>query len=417
MPLTVDPSGFVDTRKLIAEHEERKRQAERAANGDAREEPQPASGPEDYGANGGQQRAKSDSDQDHLPPLPFIDMSAWDEVPAPPRHWLVHDRIPRRQPTILSGHGEAGKSTLLLQLLCATVLGRDWLGLLPEPGPAIYLDAEEEEDELHRRLDPILEHYGARYADLVAGGLKLMSYAGKDMVLGIVDKQGRVQATDLYKRLYREACALQPKLVAIDGLSDIYVGNERERGQVRQFMGLFRRLGIDADCAPVIAAHPSLEGIKSGSGISGTTQWYNSIRAQMYLKTADEDDEEQEGSSESDLRELQFLKNQYGRKGHAIRLQWQNGLYLPVPSQGTLETLAAEQKVDALFLELLRRFTKEGRNVSDKKSPTYAPAQFADEPQAKKAKVTNKALTDAMRRLFAAGKIRNVRDGPPSKMR
>src|SRR5262249_15281487 len=247
--------------------------------------------------------------------------------------------------------------------------------------------------------------------------LKLMSYAGKDMVLGIVDKQGRVQATDLYKRLYREACALQPKLVAIDGLSDIYVGNERERGQVRQFMGLFRRLGIDADCAPVIAAHPSLEGIKSGSGISGTTQWYNSIRAQMYLKTADEDDEEQEGSSESDLRELQFLKNQYGRKGHAIRLQWQNGLYLPVPSQGTLETLAAEQKVDALFLELLRRFTKEGRNVSDKKSPTYAPAQFADEPQAKKAKVTNKALTDAMRRLFAAGKIRNVRDGPPSKMR
>ena len=66
------------------------------------------------------------------------------------------------------------------------------------------------DEELHRRLDPILEHYGARSADLVAGGLKLMSYAGKDMVLGIVDKQGRVQATELLRRLYREACALQP---------------------------------------------------------------------------------------------------------------------------------------------------------------------------------------------------------------
>ena len=49
------------------------------------------------------------------------------------------------------------------------------------------------DEELHRRLDPILEHYGARYDDLVAGGLKLISYAGKDMVLGIVDKQGRVR--------------------------------------------------------------------------------------------------------------------------------------------------------------------------------------------------------------------------------
>ena len=154
--------------------------------------------------------------------LPFVDISKWDIVPAEPRHWLVYDRIPRRQPTIFSGHGEAGKSTLLLQLLCSTVLGRDWVGLLPEQGPAIYFCAEEEEDELHRRLDPILKHHSARYADLVAGGFKLMSYAGKDMVLGIVDKQGRVEATDLLRDLYHEAYALQPKLIAIDGLSDIY---------------------------------------------------------------------------------------------------------------------------------------------------------------------------------------------------
>src|SRR5262249_50238112 len=65
-------------------------------------------------------------------PLPIIDMSKWDILPAEPRHWLVYDRIPRRQPTMLSGHGEAGKSTLLLQLLCSTALGRDWIGLLPE---------------------------------------------------------------------------------------------------------------------------------------------------------------------------------------------------------------------------------------------------------------------------------------------
>jgi len=351
--------------------------------------------------------------------LPFVDMSKWDILPAEPRHWLVYDRIPRRQPTILSGHGEAGKSTLLLQLLCSTVLGRDWIGLLPEPGPAIYLGAEEEEEELHRRLDPILKHHSARYADLVAGGLKLMSYAGKDMVLGIVDNKqgGRVQATELLRDLCREASALQPKLIAIDGLSDIYIGNERERGQVRQFMGLFRRLSIDADSAVVISAHPSLEGIRSGSGISGSTQWFNSIRAQMYLKSPDEDDEDDDSQDNSDLRELQFLKNQYGRKGHSIRLQWQNGLYLPVASPGTLDALAVEQKVDNLFLALLRRFTKEGRNVSDKSGTSYAPAQFTKQKEAKAAKVTSKAFADAMERLFDAGKIRVQTEGPPSHPR
>src|SRR5262249_15998751 len=191
---------------------------------------------------------------------------------------------------------------------------------LPEQGPAIYFCAEEEEDELHRRLDPILKHHNARYADLVVGGFKLMSYAGKDMVLGIVDKQGRVEATDLLPDLYHKPYPLQPKLIAIDGLSDIYIGNERERGQVRQFMGLFRRLGIDADSAAVISSHPSLEGIRSGSGISGSTQWFNSIRAQMYLKSPDEDEDDENADDQSDLRELQFLKNQYGRKGHSIRL-------------------------------------------------------------------------------------------------
>src|SRR5262249_16767209 len=211
----------------------------------------------------------------------------------------------------------------------------------------------------------------------------------------------------------------KPKLVAIDGLSDIYVGNERERSQVRQFMGLFRRLGIDADCAPVITAHPSLTGMASGSGISGSTQWFNSVRAQMYLKTASEDDEDDEDDSTDDdgLRELQFLKNQYGRKGTAIRLRWQDGLYLPVPSQSTLDALAAERKADDLFLKLLRRHASQGRNVTDKKGTSYAPAIFAAEPEAKKAKITNKALTEAMTRLFAANKIRIVTEGPASKQR
>ena len=34
----------------------------------------------------------------------------------------------------------------------AHVTGKDWLGSLPEPGPALYLGAEDDEKEIHIRL-------------------------------------------------------------------------------------------------------------------------------------------------------------------------------------------------------------------------------------------------------------------------
>jgi len=92
--------------------------------------------------------------------LPFIDMSKWDGEPAPPREWCV----PLRQPTIFSGEGAVGKSLLDLMRSVAHVLGKSWLGKTTEPGPAIYLGAEDEESELHRRVADVLAHYDATFA-------------------------------------------------------------------------------------------------------------------------------------------------------------------------------------------------------------------------------------------------------------
>ena len=50
-----------------------------------------------------------------------------------------------------------------------------------------------------------------------------------------------------------------------------------------------------------------------------------------------------------------------------------------------MERLDADQRVDEMFLKLLERFASQDRNVSDKVSRSYAPAIFADEPEAKAA--------------------------------
>src|SRR5262249_1991249 len=92
-------------------------------------------------------------------PLPFIDMSNWDDEPVPELEWAVLDRIPLHKVTLFSGEGSAGKSTTQLHLSFAHALGRDWLGTMPELGPALFIDAEDDEKILHRRSAAILNHY------------------------------------------------------------------------------------------------------------------------------------------------------------------------------------------------------------------------------------------------------------------
>ena len=242
-------------------------------------------------------------------PLPFVNMRAWDETP-PPREWAVLDRIPLRQVTLLSGEGSVGKSILLLQLSAAHVLAKDWLGAMPDPGPALYLGAEDEEAELHRRLADIAKHYGTRVSEL-AEHLHVVCLAGQDAVLGHPDRNGQVQPTKLFSRLKQAACDIKPKLISLDTASDIFGGEENNRSQVRQLVGMLRGMAIAANAAVVVASHPSLTEISSGTGLSGSTAWHNSVRARMYFKPAATDAGE---TPDEDMRELEFKKISTVRK-------------------------------------------------------------------------------------------------------
>src|SRR5262249_7142384 len=82
-----------------------------------------------------QEKPESKSESEQLPPLPFINMSNWDNEPISEQEWAVFNRIPLRQCVLFSGEGAAGKSILQLQLSAAHVLARDWLNAMPETGP------------------------------------------------------------------------------------------------------------------------------------------------------------------------------------------------------------------------------------------------------------------------------------------
>jgi RecA-family ATPase len=359
-------------------------------------------------------REAEDEEQYRTPRvLSFIDMGTWDDSPPPERPWAVRDRIPLRQPTLFSGEGAIGKSLVELHLCAAHVLGRDWLGSLPEIGLAIYFGAEDEQDELRRRLAPIAAHYHATFAEMISGGLHLLSLAGQDALLAVPDRHGKMVVTSLFEQLIEAACDIKPVHIGIDTSADVFGGNENDRTQVRQFVGLLRKLAIAANTGVVLLGHPSLTGINSGTGLSGSTGWHNSVRARMYLTSPATEEGEQ---SDSDLRELRFKKNNYGPVSDSIVLRYRNGLFLPETTISGLDKIAREVKADEIFLDLLKRFAAEGRNVShNANSKTYAPTAFTQEAEAKKLQLRKADLEAAMHRLFEAKKIRVEDYGRPSR--
>src|SRR4030095_4783931 len=141
------------------------------------------------------------------PPLRWINMAAWDDEPTPEREWFIRDRIPVRQPTLFSGEGAVGKGILTLHLLTATALGRDWLGMLPEPGGAWYLGAEDDEREVRIRLTSLLKHFNPTHDELIEAGFRMISLFGEDATLGAPGARGIITPTPLFEQLLEEAAA------------------------------------------------------------------------------------------------------------------------------------------------------------------------------------------------------------------
>jgi RecA-family ATPase len=356
-------------------------------------------------ANGG---AYEQASNDPPEPLQWLNMSNWDNEPRPEREWAIPDRVPLNQAGLFSGEGGAGKSIVEMMKDVAHVAAKDWLGSLPAPGPAIYLGAEDDEREIHIRFYDIASHYGVTFNELIDGGLHVLCKLGQDATLCALTRSGKVETTDLYRQIYEAAGDIKPKNISIDTLSRAFAGSEIDRVQVYAFAMHMQALAMVAGGSVTVLSHPSLQGIASGSGISGSTAWHGAFRFRQYLKSAPANDGE---PLDNNLRQIEFKKNQYGPSGDVIVLRYQRGLFLPVAKMGTLEKLAAEQAADRLFLELLDKFRAQGRNVSHLKTANaYAPTMFAKDPKAKAPGIKD-TLTEAMERLFAANKIKTEEYG------
>jgi RecA-family ATPase len=363
------------------------------------------------------------------PLLDYVDISKWIGAPVPVREWAALNRIPARNVTVLSGTGGIGKTILAMMLAAAIVLARDWFGIMPEPGPVMFWSGEEPEEEMHRRFADIIEHLnaiypGTSYRDLIDGGLHLIDMAGKDAMLAVPDRNGRMQPTSLFELLLAEAKRIKPKLVILDNRNKVYGGNISNPTQVSEFLTMLHGFAIAADTTILLILHPSVSGIAASKdsahqGLAGAMNWHDLPRGRMYFEKIKADDDRE---IDKDIRALACKKNNYGPDDETITLRWKtgthgSGVFVVDAKPGSIEKMAADSKADEFFLISLQRLCEQNRGpFSHKpKSNNYAPTAFAGLPEAKAAGIKKIDLIQALERLIDGKRIIIETYGPPSR--
>lgn len=249
--------------------------------------------------------------------LPFTDLGSWIDREVPDRHFLVPGLIPGGCVTSLYGDGGSGKTLIALWLMAAMAsrYGAQWLGETPLGWRSVGLFAEDDEEELIRRLRRVCEGMDLDFA-MVAPNVSLLAGVGMDTTVAYIGDTGELTITPLMEGLIARVREEGAQLLVLDYAAAIFGGNELDRWQVSEFMRRLNAIARDNDIAILLLGHPSMEGMKGGRGTSGSTAWRNQSRSFLHL-TVDDDQDDAEGRTRLTLS---HTKSNYSRWGRVFKL-------------------------------------------------------------------------------------------------
>jgi RecA-family ATPase len=109
-------------------------------------------------------------------------------------------------------------------------------------------------------------------------------------------------------------------MLILDTTRKTFGGKEVAEKQVARFVQMLRRWAVKHQGCVIMTAHPSNEGVQSGSGLAGSRAWNNDVRSRMYL-TADKSD------GKPNHRLLKTMKNNYAANGGKVEIVWERGVF------------------------------------------------------------------------------------------
>lgn len=246
----------------------------------------------------------------------------WQGKPVPAQSWLVDGLLATGTVAMISGDGGLGKSLLLQQLQTAAALGLPWLGFPTQKIRSLGIYCEDPKAELQRRQTAINKHYGCEMMDL-AEDVNISCRLDRESYLAAFERfTDAMRPTPFWFKLEAHAKELGVQLIILDTVRKTFGGNEISERQVSRFIAMLRRLAIAIEGVVLLSAHPSNDGILSGSGLTGTRAWNNDVRSRFYLTRPKQENADQ------NLRVLRTMKSNYAAAGGKNELRWQDGVFV-----------------------------------------------------------------------------------------
>lgn len=247
----------------------------------------------------------------------FLDLGLWVESEPDDRFFLVPGLIPGGCVTSLYGDGGSGKTLLALSLMVsmASRSSAKWLGETPLGWKSVGLFAEDDADEIVRRLHRICHGASVDFA-AITSSITVLAGVGIDTVVAYFADTGELILTPLMDALLDRVRAEAASILVLDYAAAIFGGSEIDRFQVSAFMRRLNALAKEHDISILLLGHPSVDGMKGGRGTSGSTAWRNQSRAFLHLTV----DEVQDDPEDRRLLTLALTKSNYSRAGKTFRL-------------------------------------------------------------------------------------------------
>jgi len=287
--------------------------------------------------------------QNPPPPLEYErSIPLHDFVGDPPkREWLIPNWLPLNEISSLYGAGGAGKSLLALQMAMSVSTGNPFLGLaIPNKIPSLVVFCEDSKDELHRRITAV--RAAPEYTFVEAQEhmpLRLWPRVGKTNDIARTSNSGNDIVDGPFKKILEKELSLMPegnKLLILDTLSDVYMGDENVREKVNKFVKThLGGLVIKHSLTVLILAHPSRTGQNTKDMLSGSTAWNNAVRNRLVLM---------QYKKEPDTMVFVRMKSNYAKQGEEIFLQWRDGRFELRPADPNRKIELAADDLDLLTL-------------------------------------------------------------------
>ncbi len=253
-----------------------------------------------------------------------------------------------------------GKSTAMLQLLAATATGTQWFGLETKKARSLILSAEDDLNEMRRRLEEIIESIPGEYEEKreAFNNIALIDVTTDlDSTLATYDeKASLLKVTELFKQIFSFVRDHNIELIGIDSCADVFA-EEMNRHAVRSFIRKLKALGASV----VLLGHPSASGMKDGRGYSGSTHWNNAVRSRLkFERITDSNGKE----PDPDLRSLELAKSNHAKAKQKIALRWTEAGFIPDEKAASgMDELSRRLKAEEVFMRLTKQFNDQRRPI------------------------------------------------------